>query len=186
MALSIRDKAQAVATFRFVKVYLMESLARWVPTTPEMEVKVLFGRHIWDVAQHADALGRRTHELRAPLHFSLRPREAYLRVLEELTSAQQTAERIHGFYDVLLPGLAVRYHRYLEQTDRLLDEPTVRILERILEDEARMRKESEELRSELPQIRLAGPSWLERLAQRESDHQEIVHHASADVSKETK
>ena len=50
MALILREKAEYLATLRWLEVFLMETLARWVPTTPEMEVKVLFGRHLWDAA----------------------------------------------------------------------------------------------------------------------------------------
>lgn len=73
MGLILREKAEHLGTFRWLEVFLMETLARWVPTTPEMEVKILMGRHIWDAAQHADALGKRTFELRAPLHYTLTP-----------------------------------------------------------------------------------------------------------------
>ena len=49
-----------LATFRYVAVFLMETAARWTPLTPELEVKLLFGRHLWEFAQHADMLGQRT------------------------------------------------------------------------------------------------------------------------------
>ena len=49
-----------MATWRFIAVHLMELLARWVPSAPELEAKALFGRHIWDMAQLADQLGHRT------------------------------------------------------------------------------------------------------------------------------
>jgi hypothetical protein len=57
----------------------METLAQWTPTSPEMEVKLMLGEHIWDAAQNADALGKRTRELRLPLQHSLRPVDAYVR-----------------------------------------------------------------------------------------------------------
>ena len=57
MSLTIRQKADAVGTFRHLSVWYMETLSRWVPTTPEMDAKVLFGRHIWELAQHADSFG---------------------------------------------------------------------------------------------------------------------------------
>ena len=47
-ALSVPDRAAAIATFRFIEVKLMELVATWTPSTPEMEAKVMFGRHIWD------------------------------------------------------------------------------------------------------------------------------------------
>src|SRR2546427_9205423 len=123
MALSVKLRGQSAATFRFIEVKLMETLAAWVPSTPEMEVKLLFGEHIWDCAQHADALGRRTHELRLPLQHSLRPSVEYLNLLERLAALRATTERLAGFYEVMLPALDARYQRYLDETDGLMDAP---------------------------------------------------------------
>jgi len=58
--MTVKERGRFVATLRWVNVSIMETLAAWVPTTPEMEAKLLFGEHIWDAAQHADALGKRT------------------------------------------------------------------------------------------------------------------------------
>jgi hypothetical protein len=176
MSLSVQNRAENVATFRFIHVFLMETLARWVPSTPEMEVKVIFGRHIWDLAQQADVLGERTYELRAPLQFSLRPKEGYVEFLEEFSSSVTTPQKIQGFYDVILPSLAARYQIYLDSTDRLLDEPTVRIVERILGEFSRMRSESSVLRDELPQLRLDDKSWSGQLAKQEAVQADIVAH----------
>src|ERR1035438_9832457 len=96
-----------------MEVFLMETLASWVPTTPEMEVKVLFGRHVWELAQNADGLGKRTFELRAPLHYTLRPLDSMAAVLEPLRELQPTGDRIHVFYDAIVPALTARYQRYL-------------------------------------------------------------------------
>jgi hypothetical protein len=176
MSLSVQNRAENVATFRFIHVFLMETLARWVPNTPEMEVKVVFGRHIWDLAQQADGLGQRTYELRAPLQFSLRPKEGYVKFLEEFASTVTTPQKIHGFYDVVLPSLAARYQVYLDSTDRLLDEPTVRVVERVLGEFSRMRSESRALRDELPQLCLDDKDWPAQLAKRETAEADIVAH----------
>jgi hypothetical protein len=138
MTLTIRDKADTLGTFRFVSVHLMETLARWVPTTPELEIKTLFGRHIWDLAQHADLLGKRTFELRAALHYSRRPTGDYWHELERLSAVTTTTDRIANMYDVLLPDLAARYESYLREADPLLDEPSVRVLDRIVADFPRL------------------------------------------------
>jgi len=37
----------------------MRILGGWLALTPEVEAKLLFGRHVWDCAQHADLWGRR-------------------------------------------------------------------------------------------------------------------------------
>ena len=146
---SVAERARWIATFRFVEVRLMEIAAAWTPTTPEMEVKVLLGRHIWDFAQHADALGRRTFELRQPEHHTLRPAEAYADVLEEAARLEATAERLAALYDALLPGMQTRYRSYLGATDGVLDAPSVVILERLLADLARQRSEADAVRREL-------------------------------------
>lgn len=153
MSLSVKERGTAVATHRHVMVKLMETLARWVPTTPEMEVKLLFGSHIWDVAQHADALGKRTHELRMPLQHSLPPIQGYRELLDEVDAIDGTVERISAFYDVVLPGIGARLRAYLAATDDLMDAPTVRIIDRILYDHARMIRECDELRAEFPTLR---------------------------------
>jgi hypothetical protein len=176
MSLSVQQRAEFVATFRFIQVFLMETVARWVPRTPEMEVKVLFGRHIWELAQQADGLGKRVYELRAPLQFSLRPVESYVQVLEEFARTETTPQKISGFYDVILPSLASRYRNYLERTDHLLDEPTVRVIEKTLHEFQKMIKESEALRDELPPLRLTDKNWPAHLAKLEASEPSIVAH----------
>jgi hypothetical protein len=180
MYLNVKERGDHVATFRWIGVRLMEMLAAWVPTTPEMEVKLVFGAHIWDAAQHADALGKRTHELRLPLQHSLEPASPYVQFLNDLASAQETSKRVAGFYDLLLPGLDQRFRDYLNQVDTLLDAPTVRILERIMADSARMVTESRVLRNEVPEARLADQGWLNHLRERQAAIRELVVHRAPD------
>ncbi|HET9317334.1 MAG TPA: hypothetical protein VFQ51_17215 [Vicinamibacteria bacterium] len=149
MSLDVRERGRHIATFRFVFVRLMETAAAWTPTTPEMEVKVLFGRHIWDFAQAADALGRRTFELRLPAQHSLPPAEGVAAALRELAAPTATAERLAGLYDLVLPEVARRAAAYLDAVDRLLDGPSVVILERILAELARQRSEADAVRGTL-------------------------------------
>jgi hypothetical protein len=164
----IRSRADRLATFRSIAVQLMEVLARWVPTTPEMEPKVLFGRHIWDFAQHADMLGKRTFELRAPLHFTLAPAADYQALLAELSSATSTEDRIALLYQGLLPGLAKRYDHYLQTADAILDEPSVRIIERISADILRMLAQSRELIGELQLFRCTNSDRALEFGRREA------------------
>jgi len=172
--LTVRRRAETVATLRHIEITAMETLSRWVPTTPMMEIKVLFGRHIWETAQHADILGKRTHELRAPLNLTLEPTPEYAGFLADLAAIQPQAERLSAFYDVFLPAISARCRAFIEATDALLDEPTVRILERIIRDNQSMIDESLRLRSEYPQISLVDAAWREQLAARERDIAEFV------------
>jgi hypothetical protein len=163
MGFTVRQKADRIGGFRFVAVYLMETLASWVPTTPELEAKVLFGRHVWDFAQHADQLGRRTGELRVQLQYSHPPTPGYLRVLETLAGAEGTVERVSGFYDVLVPDLESRFKAYVAATDPIDDEPSIRIIERILFDFARLRRDREDFALQRPDLVTTDAGWAEKL-----------------------
>jgi len=180
MYLTVKQRGDYVATFRWIEVTLMEMLAGWVPTTPEMEAKLVFGAHIWDLAQHADSLGKRTHELRLPLQESLRPAPAYVEFLSELADVSDTNKRIIGFYDCILPSLKRRFMDYVAQVDPLLDGPTLRIIDRIVADNARMMEEGAALRKELVAFVVEDPAWLEALCQREHAlHDVVVYRNSA-------
>ena len=174
MGLTVKERGVHVATFRFVEVRIMEMLARWVPSTPEMEAKLLFGPHIWDAAQAADALGKRAHELRLPLQHSIAPAASYLTVLDTIAATETAAARIAAYYDVLLPGLMSRYRQYLERTDELMDAPTVRVIERILGDDERMIREAKALRAEMPGLRCQDSDWLRDLIAAEAAVTAIV------------
>jgi hypothetical protein len=183
MALTVKQRGQHIATFRFVEVRMMEVRSAWVPSTPEMEAKLLFGPHIWDAAQAADALGKRAHELRLPLQHSRAPSAAYIEVLRELAAVESAARRIGVLYDVMLPGLGARYRRYLQRTDSLMDAPSVRVIEGILTASERMVREADKLRAELPALKCGDQGWLQQLAAREESVLELVADDGVDESR---
>src|SRR5438270_13362140 len=119
---NIKEKADYVGTLRATNVAIMEMVARWIPSTPEMEVKVLMGRHLWDFAQHADWLGKRAFELRAALHHSLPPSEEFTLWLQNIAAHPSTPERIAALYQGLMPELSARHAFYLDHRDHLQDE----------------------------------------------------------------
>ncbi len=169
MILSVKEKAEYLGVFRWMEVFLMETLAGWVPTTPEMEIKVLFGRHVWELAQNADSLGKRTFEMRAPIHYTVRPLDSMASSFVGIKELQQTGDRIHVFYDVFVPAMIERYQSYLESTDHLLDEPSVRVIERILDGYARVQRERDEYCKELKKRpshdQQLADGWKKRLAE---------------------
>jgi hypothetical protein len=157
---TIGQKADIIGTYRAISVFAMETLARWTPLTPELEVKVLFGRHLWEFAQHADALGQRGSELRAGLHYTRPPLPAFQAALDRYASATSTGERIEGTYDAFIPELVRRYSAFRAEADPLLDQPTVRILDRILADLPRLCDERHALLADItPPVASAG--WVE-------------------------
>lgn len=159
--MNVKDRAESVGTFRHVNVFLMETLAAWVPSTPEMEVKVLFGRHLWLAAQMADRLGRRARELRAPLNHDRAPAPGFAQALTALARLDATTARLQGLYGVALPAFAKAYSDYLATTAPVIDEPTVVILEDALRDIERMRKEHAALLEELAALK--SPAAIDEL-----------------------
>lgn len=171
---TVRERAETIATLRHIEIALMEMLARWVPTTPLMEAKVLMGRHIWETAQHADLLGKRTYELRAPMHFTLAPAAEYAALLNDISAVTHQAERIALFYDVLLPAVRERCRHYIDTTDPLLDEPSVRVLRRIISDTDAIISEAHALRAEQPALHFQNDERIESMKRREREIEQFV------------
>jgi hypothetical protein len=128
---------------------MMETTARWTPTTPEMEAKVMMGRHIYEYAQMADALGKRTFELRLPEQHSIAPTPAYDAFLKDIVKTASTADKIATFYDGVVPGIIARFKAYIAATDEILDEPSIVVLQRAIIDLDRQRVEAAQLQREL-------------------------------------
>ena len=63
---SVEASARLIRNYRYVEERMMRMLGGWIALTPQVPVKLLFGRHVWDCAQHADAWGKRLPELRSP------------------------------------------------------------------------------------------------------------------------
>ena len=57
-AFSVDASARLIRHYRYVEERMMRILGGWIALTPEVPVKLLFGRHVWDCAQHADLWGR--------------------------------------------------------------------------------------------------------------------------------
>lgn len=119
---------------------MLRALGGWIALTPELPAKLLFGRHVWDCAQHADLWGKRLPELRAPAQQS-EPANAlmtaFMDLLESVEGPRQTVERLAGVYRILKPHLVTVYARHLASTNPVYEPPTRRILERCVEEERR-------------------------------------------------
>jgi hypothetical protein len=137
---AVDASAKRIRHYRYAEERCMRILGGWIALTPELPVKLLFGRHVWDCAQHADLWGRRLPELRAPAHRSEPPSAAFVGFMDLLGSAEaadQSAERLVGAYEVLKRHLVATYARHLARSNAIYEPPTRRILERCLADERR-------------------------------------------------
>ncbi|HZP37042.1 MAG TPA: hypothetical protein VFE48_11220 [Methylomirabilota bacterium] len=138
--LEVDESARIVRHYRYVTERMMRTLGGWIALTPELSAKLLFGRHVWDNAQHADAWGKRLPELRAAAQVSEPANErvvAFMDALEALEAPGETIERVVGVYRVLKPQLLAAYEAHLASTNAVYEPPTCRILTRCIADERR-------------------------------------------------
>jgi hypothetical protein len=139
-AFSVEASARRLRHYRYVEERMMRILGGWIALTPEVPVKLLFGRHVWDCAQHADLWGRRLPELRAPAQQSEPANDgvvAFMDLLESREGPAASAERVTGVYRVLKPHLVAVYRRHLDEANGIYEPPTRRILQRCIDEESR-------------------------------------------------
>ncbi len=137
---SVDHSARLMRNYRYVAERSMRALGGWIALTPELPAKLLLGRHVWDLAQHADAFGKRLPELRAPAHASEPANQAvvaFMDALEEPELPGQTVERLVGVYRVLKPHVLAVYRDHAERANPVYEPPTRRLLLRCIEDERR-------------------------------------------------
>ena len=136
----VEDSARLIRNYRYAVERMMRILGGWIALTPELSAKLLLGRHVWDNAQHADALGRRLPELRSAGGVS-EPANAgvvaFMDAVESPQEAHESVQRLVGVYGVLKPHLRASYEDHLARANAVYEPPTQRILARCAEDERR-------------------------------------------------
>ena len=118
----------------------MRVLGGWIALTPEISAKLVMGRHVWDLAQHCDAFGRRLPELRAHAQVSEPANREVVQFMDHLEAPErrdQSVERLVGVYSVLKPHLLATYRDHLARANPVYEPPTRRILARCIADEER-------------------------------------------------
>jgi uncharacterized ferritin-like protein (DUF455 family) len=125
--LLVKSNAQALAAFRYLERETFRLLGGWMAITPEWDVKLATGKHVWEGAQHAERLGRRLVELRAPARGTRVP--AALRDLVQAADrSTDTLDRLVAVYRVVKPYLATAYAELASRTSAVADAPTVDLL----------------------------------------------------------
>jgi len=139
-AFDVDETARRVGHYAWVETKLFEALGGWVATVPELDVKLRLGTHTFHHAWHADLFRKRLPELREmkPERLTLAPNpelEAFVEALTEPESPELTIEKLVGVYRVLIPHKIAAYTYQMNNTSRITDAPTIRILNFILQDE---------------------------------------------------
>jgi len=126
---SIDENVRRLLRFQFAERSIARTLVVHIPATPEWEVKCGFALHQWECNTHADRLRARIAEMRSPVPpLDSAPDESLAAFFEELRRARNTVELVAGVYRVVLPALWAAYRSHLDETNHLVDHPTVRLL----------------------------------------------------------
>jgi hypothetical protein len=136
-AFDVKQVARRLGYYAYAETRLMEAQAGWLATIPQAELKIELSYQLYEDACHVDALRERLPELG---DFSVtveQPNPDFVIFCNELTNTEDVLERLVGLFWVLRPHLCLIYHQHIQQSNSVADNPTVRLLERALDDHRR-------------------------------------------------
>jgi len=171
----VEESARRIGNYRWTEMRLFEALGGWVATIPELDVKMVLGRHCYHHAWHAELWTKRLPELREMnvdrMTVPAGPEfEAFMAAVTEPEAPELTIEKLVGVYRVLIPRMIAAYTFHLNGTSTITDAPTIRSLKFALQDEHEDWRDGEMLLQSL----LDTPENVERAARRQSDVERLV------------
>jgi hypothetical protein len=171
---SVEESARRIGHYKWAEMRLFEALGGWVATVPELDVKLVLGRHTYHHAWHSELWHKRLPELRemTPERMTVPPNDelvAFMDAVREPEAPEETIEKLVGVYRVLIPRFIGVYTYHLHATSEITDAPTMRSLRFILTDELDDWREGEMLLQTL----LDGPATIERAARRQQELEEL-------------
>jgi hypothetical protein len=166
---SVEDTARRVGNYKWTEMRLFEALGGWVATVPELDVKLVLGRHTYHHAWHSELWHKRLPELREmnPERLTVPANDAFVTFMDairEPEAPELTIEKLVGVYRVLMPRLIGVYTYHLNGTSRITDAPTIRSLKFALQDEFEDWRDGEMLLQSL----IDTPDKVERAARRQA------------------
>jgi hypothetical protein len=167
---SVEESARRVGHYKWTEMRLFEVLGGWVATIPELDVKIVLGRHCYHHSWHAELWHKRLPELREmnQERLNVPPNDAYVSFMDavrEPEAPELTIEKLVGVYRVLLPRIIGVYTYHLNGTSTITDAPTIRSLKFALSDEFEDWRDGEMLLQSL----IDTPEKVERATRRQAE-----------------
>ena len=136
--LSVQRNLELLGRYRYLEIQMMELMGSWACTIVDPEIKIGFGRQMYQDAVHADLLGRRIPELKGrSAHFhAIPPSDRVVRLIETVWRAEGDLKRMVGLYRALKPALVGAYREHIGLAELPADEPTAYILRHIADEES--------------------------------------------------
>lgn len=134
---TVQQNLELLGKYRYTEIQCMEIMGSWAYTMVDPEIKIGFGRGMFQDSVHADLIGKRIPELkgRSERYHSIAPSDEYVRLLEKIWLVEDELLRMVALYRVIKPALVVAYRRHLDHLELPADEPTAYILRHIADEE---------------------------------------------------
>ncbi len=135
--LTVQQNLELLGKYQYVEVQMMELMGSWAYTMVDPEIKIGFGRHMYQDSVHADLLGKRIPELKGrSAHFHhIAPSNEFTQLLERIWKLEGDLPRMIGLYRIVKPALVEAYEAHLQSVELPADEPTAYILRHITDEE---------------------------------------------------
>jgi hypothetical protein len=116
---------------------LVHRSAGWLPLVPEFERKYLLADHLHDDARAISKVKRRLYELRHPSDYPGAPGRELIALLDRIGAAGSPDDYIAIAYGDAKPALLHTFSVHLRKLDPVSDEPSLRLLTKLVERQQR-------------------------------------------------
>jgi hypothetical protein len=128
-SIDVKTNASRLRRFQYVLRKLVWVGAGHLPARKEWELKLAVARHLFEDAEQSTALLGRILELRVTEGGAQSAPDAILALLmDEVIHCNNDAEYLLGGYEIIRPQLLAAMQRHIEETQPLVDYPTIRAL----------------------------------------------------------
>src|SRR5467141_245239 len=126
--LSVEACVARLKRYHYAFKRLHEIFTARITAEPIYELKMAFSLHAHLCAEHVSALRKRVGEMREPpLGLEQIPHEGLEVFFDEILAAPSTEELVLGVYGKAIPVLRGALQKHLEDTNLLVDHPSVRL-----------------------------------------------------------
>src|SRR6266576_3304944 len=126
--LSVEECVRRLKRYHYAFKRLHQIFTARITADPIYELKMAFSLHAHLCAEHTSALRGRVGEMREPpLGLEAIPDPNLQAFFDEILAAPSTEELLLGLYEKAIPALKTGLAQHLHDTNRLTDQPTVRL-----------------------------------------------------------
>ena len=127
--LSVEQCVTRLKRYHYALKRLHQIFAARITAEPILELKNAFSLHAHICAEHVTALRKRVAEMREPpLGLEEIPHPSLEIAFDEILAAPNTELLILGLYGKALPALKSALEKHLQDTNKLVDSPSVRVI----------------------------------------------------------